>query len=167
METLIGITALIAATSQAVLVEQNNLEAAMNFSADAAAFRAAETMGPIDSQANAPLAACRNVRIQVNNQKSVKIKALKVDYRSIQDGRTRTEQFPNQVVSANSLGTVASGQNLQHIKGHTMQWMKLYYKAWCGGKWSVTKISIDSSFSSPQCVAGHTYRIDLLSTNPC
>ncbi len=107
-----------------------------------------------------PLAACQNVTLRVKNNKSVKIKALKVEYKSKEDGKWRTEKFNNKVIAAGATETVKSGAALEHVEGHQMQSIKLHYKKWCGGKWSVTYTTTDSTFDSAQCIYGKTYRVD-------
>lgn len=108
-------------------------------------------------------ASCKNVDINVNNQGTIKVLALKVDYMSVQDGVWRTEAFNNKEAPAGQTTTVAENQDLQYIEGHDMQHIKLYYKVFCGGKWSVEKTFTDSSFTNPQCDSNSNkaYRVDL------
>ncbi len=106
------------------------------------------------------LAACQNVNIRVKNNKSVKIKVLKMEYKSIEDGKWRSESLPNEVIPAGQTETVKSGAALERIEGHRMKSIRLHYKKWCGGKWSVTYKTTDSTFDSAKCVYGKTYRID-------
>ena len=82
-----------------------------------------------------PLAGCQNVTLTVKNNKSVKIKALKVEYKSIEDGKWRTESFSDTVITSGSTSTVKSGATLEHVEGHKMGAIKLHYKKWCG--WQV------------------------------
>ena len=107
-----------------------------------------------------PLAACQNVTLNVKNNKSVKIKALKVEYKSKEDGKWRSESFNNREIAAGATETVKSGASLEHVEGHTMESIKLHYKKWCGGKWSVTYTTTDSTFDSAKCIYGKTYRVD-------
>lgn len=107
-----------------------------------------------------PLAACQNVTLKVKNNKSVKIKALKVEYKSKEDGKWRTETFNNEVIAAGATAVVKSGASLEHVEGHDMSSIRLHYKKWCGGKWSVTYTTTDSSFDSAKCIYGKTYRVD-------
>jgi len=108
-------------------------------------------------------AACKDVDIKVQNDGASDVLALSIEYRTVQDGTWRTEAFNNTEVSAGSLTTVASNQELQYIEGHDMKDIKLHYKVRCGGKWSVEKTFTDSSFTSPQCnsSSGKSYRVDL------
>lgn len=114
------------------------------------------------SEANqaTPLAACQGIQLNVKNNKSVKIKALKVEYKSKEDGKWRSEGFSDKQINPGQVLTVKSGASLEHVEGHTMTNIKLHYKKWCGGKWSVTYTDTDSTFSSPKCVYGKTYRVD-------
>ena len=91
--------------------------------------------------------------------KSVKIKALKIEYKSVEDGKWRDEGFNDEEINPGATDTVKSGAKLEHIEGQTMQSIKLHYKMWCGGKWSVTYTTTDSSFSDAKCVYGKTYRV--------
>ncbi len=106
------------------------------------------------------LAACQNVTIRVKNNKSVKIKVLKMEYKSREDGKWRNESLPNEVISAGDIETVKSGAALEYVEGHKMTSIRLHYKKWCGGKWSVTYKTTDSTFDKAKCVYGKTYRID-------
>ena len=107
--------------------------------------------------------ACQKVDITVNNQKSVKIKALKIEYKSKEDGKWRTEDFTNTEVAKNTKKTVANNQNLSYIEGHDMSSIKLHYKKWCGGKWSKTYTTTDSRFDKPKCNSNSNknYRVDV------
>lgn len=106
------------------------------------------------------LAACQNVKIRVKNNKSVKIKVLKAEYKSVEDGKWRKESLPNEVIRAGDTETVKSGAALERVEGHKMKSIRLHYKKWCGGKWSVTYKTTDSTFDKAKCVYGKTYRID-------
>ena len=113
-----------------------------------------------DGDEATPLAGCQNVTLNVKNNKSVKIKALKIEYKSVEDGKWRTESFADKEIGAGATSTVKSGATLEHIEGHKMSAIKLHYKKWCGGKWSVTYTDTDSTFASPKCVYGKLYRVD-------
>ena len=67
-----------------------------------------------------PLAACQNVTLKVKNNKSVKMKALKIDYKSREDGKWRTELFADEVISPGAIATVKTNASLEHVEGHTM-----------------------------------------------
>ena len=118
-------------------------------------------LAEVGADAAMPLASCDNVTINVKNGKSVKIKALKIEYKSVEDGKWRDEGFNNEEINPGATDTVKSGAKLEHIEGQIMQSIKLHYKMWCGGKWSVTYTTTDSSFSDAKCVYGKTYRVDV------
>ena len=108
-------------------------------------------------------AACQNVDIKVKNDGTFDVLALKIDYKTVQDGTWRTESFNNATAAAGATTTVAENQELQYIEGHDMAAIKLYYKVRCGGKWSVEKTFTDTLFDTPQCDSNSNkaYRIDL------
>jgi hypothetical protein len=114
---------------------------------------------------------CKKVDFQVDNNKpSTKIKALKMEYKFTNDNTWRTELFSNVEVSANTLKTVATDQNLAGAEGNKLVSLKLHFQAYCGGKWSQTYVATDSSFDNTsvcQSNSGRQYRFDLASTAGC
>lgn len=108
-----------------------------------------------------PLASCDGVTLMVKNNKSVKIKALKVEYKSVEDGKWRTEKFADESIAAGTTEVVKTNAKLEHVEGHQMKSIRLHYKKWCGGKWSVTYTTTDSTFDSAKCVYGKEYRVDV------
>jgi len=122
----------------------------------------------IASQAHAD--TCKAVDIKVDNTKDKKILALSVDIKTREEGsKVRSEAFANKEVAANTLGTVATNQNLSGIEGYTVTSLTLHYKVWCGGKWSVEKTYTDTSLTNPVCTSnsGKSYRITLPSPDGC
>ncbi len=164
MKTILSITAF-AIVSAGVAWAQEPAPVAVDPSVPASTGRALSD--PMDDQRLAPVAACQNVTIRVNNQKNHRIKALKVEYKSVEDGKTRTENFSDEIVNANSKENVATGQSLQYVEGHEMEWVRLFYKPECNGTWTTTLKYKDTSFDKAQCVYGKTYRIDLPDGSDC
>lgn len=121
------------------------------------------TLCALGTAVNAHAAVCHNVDIRVNNQGTIKILALSIEYMSVEDGNWHPEAFVNSEVPAGTLKTVAADQDLSFIEGHNMKHIKLHYKVWCGGQWSVEMTHTDSSFSSPTCTShsNKSYTVDL------
>lgn len=115
-------------------------------------------------------AACQNVDFAVKNDSGAKIKALKVEYKTKQDGKWRTEQIPNVEVPNGQKVQVAENQSLQYIEGHDMTNLKLHYQQWCGSAgWSKTFTYTDSNLADPRCNSnsGKSYRVDLPAVDHC
>lgn len=149
--------ALVSALASAPLWAGNDAESNDSAALDA---RANQSEQIRETNQATPLAACQSVTLNVKNNKSVKIKALKIEYKSKEDGKWRSEGFSDKQINPGQVLTVKSGASLEHVEGHTMTNIKLHYKKWCGGKWSITYTDTDSTFSSPKCVYGKTYRVD-------
>ena len=115
---------------------------------------------------------CKNVDINVQNHKDMKIKAKWVEYLFDNDNQWRSVKFPDVEIPANSDEvTVATNKDLAGGEGNEMLAMKLHFEAWCGGKWSVGFVSAeDTDFDiTSACVSnsGRVYRIDLPSSDVC
>ena len=114
--------------------------------------------------------ACQNVDFAVKNDSGAKIRALKIEYKTKQDGKWRTEQIPNVEVPNGQKVQVAENQSLQYIEGHDMTNLKLHYQQWCGSAgWSKTFTYTDSDLADPRCNSnsGKSYRVDLPAVDHC
>lgn len=123
--------------------------------------------------ASAPVHAdeCKKVDFSVQNNKQVKIKALKMEYKFTEDGKWRTENFPNDDVAAGAYETVANNQNLAGGEGNHLYGLKLHFKAWCGGSWTGALIGVaDTAFdNTSRCNSNsnRSYRYDTNTSDIC
>ena len=121
--------------------------------------------------ASAHADVCRNVEFTVQNNKNTKIKATSIEYKFENDNTWRTQGFTDDEVAAFSFEAVAGGEDLTGGEGNRMIALKLHFKAWCGGKWSVPFVSQeDTQFddtSACQSNSGRSYRIGLPSSDVC
>jgi non-homologous end joining protein Ku len=118
------------------------------------------------SSANAD--SCKNVDIKLDNQTSVRIKALYVNFKC-EGENEKKEMFKNVEVPEQTKLPVATQQDLQSCKGKKMNYIEVHYKVRCGdGSWSNEKFIKDSSFLNPYCSsdAGKEYTVVLPADNP-
>jgi len=112
--------------------------------------------------------SCKNVDIKLDNQTSVRIKALYANFKC--EGETeKKEMFKNVEVPEQTKLPVATQQNLQSCKGKKMDYIEVHYKVRCGdGSWSNEKFIKDSSFLNAYCAsdAGKEYTVVLPADNP-
>lgn len=114
---------------------------------------------------------CHDVDLAVKNNKNVKINALWMEYKFANDNVWRSEGFEDVEVSAGTFQTVAFDQQLPGGEGNRLVGLKLHFKAWCGGKWSVEFVSAEDTVfddtSACQSYSGRSYRLDLPSSDVC
>jgi hypothetical protein len=111
---------------------------------------------------------CKKVDIKLDNQTSVRVKALYA-YFKCEGENERKELFPNVEVPENTKLPVAIQQNLETCRDKKMSYIEVHYKVRCGdGSWSDDKFIKDSSFVAPLCrsEAGKEYTVVLPSDNP-
>lgn len=122
---------------------------------------------------SSPAAAdtCKRVSLAVKNNKATTIKAIKMAYKFTNDNQERIENFPSVDVGSGAFKTVAADQNLDGGEGNKLVSLKLYFKALCGGKWSVEMVSAaDTQFddsSACQSNSNRSYRLDLAASDVC
>src|SRR5215831_17911298 len=112
--------------------------------------------------------SCKNVDIKLDNQTSVRVKALYANFKC-EGENEKKEMFKNVEVPENTKLPVAIQQNLQSCGGRKMNYIEVHYKVRCGdGSWSNEKFIKDSSFLAPYCAsdAGKEYTVVLPADNP-
>jgi non-homologous end joining protein Ku len=117
---------------------------------------------------SASAASCQNVDIKLDNQTSVRIKALYANFKC-EGENEKKEMFKNVEVPEQTKLPVATQQNLQSCKGKKMNYIEVHYRVRCGdGSWSNEKFVKDSSFLNPYCAsdAGKEYTVVLPADNP-
>ncbi len=114
---------------------------------------------------------CKHVDLKVQNNKSVAIRALSMDYIFENDNVWRNEDFLSDDVLAGALHTVAYDQNLAGGEGNRLKGLKLHFKAWCNGGWTQELISQEDTVfddTSPcESFSGRAYRLDLPGSDVC
>ena len=118
------------------------------------------------SSANA--ASCRNVDIFLDNQSSVRVKALYA-YFQCEGENEKKEMFKNVEVPEQTKLPVATQQDLQSCKDKKMKYIEVHYKVRCSGSsWSNEKFKKDTSFLNAYCNsdAGKQYTVVLPADDP-
>jgi len=118
------------------------------------------------SSANA--AACQNVDIFLDNQSSVRVKALFAMFKC-EGENEKKEMFKNVEVPEQTELPVATQQDLQSCKDKKMNYIEVHYKVRCSGSsWSNEKFIKDSSFLNAFCNsdAGKQYTVVLPANDP-
>lgn len=114
---------------------------------------------------------CHDVDLAVQNNKGMKIEALNMEYLFANDNQWRTQGFGDEEVAAGAFKTVAFDKDLAGAEGNELLSLRLHFKAWCGGKWSVEFVSVeDTDFdNTAPCASfsGRSYRLDLPSSDVC
>ncbi len=114
---------------------------------------------------------CKKVDFSVQNNKLVRIRALKMEYKFTEDGKWRTEKFANEEVDAGALKTVATDQNLAGGEGNHMYGLKLHFKARCGGEWTSKLVGVvDTTFDNTSICnsnSNRSYRYDTNTNDIC
>lgn len=114
---------------------------------------------------------CHKVDFGVQNNFKVKIKAISMEYAFSEDGKVRTEAFPDAEVESGKFKTVAKDQDLTGGEGYHLKSLRLHFKAWCGGKWTAELIGIDdTSFddaSTCKSNSNRSYRYDTNTKDIC
>jgi len=111
--------------------------------------------------------SCKNVDIMLDNQSSVRIKALYANFKCEGESEKK-EMFKNVEVPEATKIPVAIQQDLQTCKGKKMNYIEVHYKVRCGdGSWSNEKFIKDSSFLNAICSsdAGKQYTVVLPTGN--
>lgn len=105
------------------------------------------------------LAACQNVDLIVKNNHPGQIKVLRIEYKSVEDGKWRRENVPNEIIGRHTAEVVKSGANLEHVEGHRMAAMRVVYKRVCNRQWTDTMTATKTTFKKKRCVYGRSFRI--------
>ena len=111
--------------------------------------------------------SCKNVDILLDNQTSVRVKALYANFKCEGESEKK-EMFKNVEVPETTKIPVATQQDLQSCKGKKMDYIEVHYKVRCGdGSWSNEKFIKDSSFLNAFCAsdAGKQYNVVLPAGN--
>jgi hypothetical protein len=111
--------------------------------------------------------SCKNVDILLDNQTSVRVKALYANFKC-EGENEKKEMFKNVEVPEATKIPVATQQDLQSCKGKKMDYIEVHYKVRCGdGSWSNEKFIKDSSFLNAFCSsdAGKQYTVVLPAGN--
>jgi len=111
--------------------------------------------------------SCKNVDILLDNQTSVRVKALYANFKCEGESEKK-EMFKNVEVPETTKIPVATQQDLQSCKGKKMDYIEVHYKVRCGdGSWSNEKFIKDSSFLNAFCAsdAGKQYTVVLPAGN--
>lgn len=119
----------------------------------------AETSEAIATPEAEELAACQNVDLIVKNNHQGMIKVLRIEYKSIEDGKWRRESVANEIITRGQAEVVKSGANLEHIEGHRMEAMRVVYKRVCERKWTKAMTATKTTFKKKRCVYGRSFRI--------
>ena len=112
--------------------------------------------------------SCKNVDLKLDNQTSVRVKALYA-YFKCEGENEKKEMFKNVEVPEHTKLPVAIQQNLQSCKGKKMDYIEVHYKVRCGdSSWSNEKFIKDGSFLNRFCSsdAGKEYTVVLPADNP-
>ena len=79
-------------------------------------------------------AKCKNVYIDVKNERSSEIKVYRLQYFDSNSNKTRTNNLNNATVAIDQ--SVPFRETLEHVGGEAISWTKVEYKYKTGGKWS-------------------------------
>jgi hypothetical protein len=111
--------------------------------------------------------SCKNVDILLDNQTSVRVKALFANFKCEGESEKK-EMFKNVEVPEATKIPVATQQDLQSCKGKKMEYIEVHYRVRCGdSSWSNEKFIKDSSFLNAFCSsdAGKQYTVVLPAGN--
>lgn len=79
-------------------------------------------------------AKCKNVYIDVHNDRGSEIKIYRVKFFDTNSDKARTNNLNNATVATQQ--TVPFRETLEHVGGEAVSWVKVEYKYKDGGSWS-------------------------------